>query len=185
VLNSRRKYFKQECMMKKALVALAMVSATSVAVAQEFTTGQVIGTITGAVIGSHFGGGSGKTAATVIGAVVGNEVGRNLSNRPPQVSYHPPMRPNYDLAQGSTVVRQRNIYQYEMDACVGDGYHNGEYNPAAAAAYCRGAMEAARQRQQRAERDAYIEGRRNYEEAQRQAYREGYSRGAQPSPHWN
>lgn len=162
--------------MKKALVALALLSATSTVMAQGFSNGQVIGTITGAVIGSHFGGGSGKTAATVIGAVIGNEVGRNLSNQPPQVNYHPPMRP-YDLAQGTTVGRQRNIYQYQMDACVGDGYHNGEYNPAAASAYCRGTMEAARARQQRAERDAYIEGRRNYEEAQRQAYREGYSLG--------
>lgn len=160
--------------MKRSFVAVMLtMSLASVGQAQDFTTGQAVGTITGAVIGNHFGGGSGKVAMTVLGAIVGNEVGRNLSGpqgyQPPVSSYH-----NYDLSSGSTPVMQRNAQQYEIRRCMGDGYHNGEYNPPAAASYCRGVMEAQRQRQARVERDAYIEGIRAQQEMQRQAYRQGW-----------
>ncbi len=154
--------------MKRSVIAIALAASALSAQAQDYTWSQAIGTVTGAVIGNHFGGGQGKVAMTVIGAVVGNEVGRNLSNQRqyyvPQGSYRPPIagyNQPYDMAWGNTVNIRANRAQSELDNCIGDGVYNGQYNPQAAAAYCRGAIEANRRRQAQAEVDAYNQGLRH------------------------
>lgn len=40
---------------------------------------QMIGAVTGGVIGNHFGQGNGRTAATALGAVIGSVVGGRIS----------------------------------------------------------------------------------------------------------
>jgi hypothetical protein len=156
--------------MKRGLIAIAIAASavTAQVQAQEFGWGQTIGTITGAVIGNQFGGGTGKVAMTVIGGVIGSEVGRNLSNQRqyylPQTQYIPPRagyEQSYDMATGNTVNIRANRYQSQLDACVGDGVYNGQYNPQAALNYCRGALEASRRRQAQYEADAYAEGLRS------------------------
>lgn len=156
--------------MKRTFIAIAIAASVVSAPtqAQDIEWGQVIGGVTGAVIGSHFGGGAGNTAMTVIGGVVGSEVGRRLSNQRqyylPQNQYYPPRRgyeQPYDMAAGNTVNIRANRYQSQLDECVGDGVYNGQYNPQAAANYCRGALEAARRRQAQYEADAYAEGLRS------------------------
>ena len=156
--------------MKRTFIAIAIAASVVSAPtqAQEIEWGQVIGGVTGAVIGSHFGGGTGNTAMTVIGGIVGSEVGRRMSNQRqyylPQNQYYPPRRgyeQPYDMAAGNTVNIRANRYQSQLDECVGDGVYNGQYNPQAAANYCRGALEAARRRQAQYEADAYAEGLRS------------------------
>jgi len=154
--------------MKRTVIALALAASALSANAQEFSFGQAIGAVTGAVIGNHFGGGTGNIAMTAIGAVVGSEVGRNLSNQRnyyvPQGSYRPPIagyNQPYDMARGNTVNIRANRAQSELEQCIGDGVYNGVYNPDAAAAYCRGAIEAQRRRQAQAEMDAYSQGLRH------------------------
>jgi phage tail tape-measure protein len=156
--------------MKRSLIAIAIAASavTAQVQAQEFGLGQTIGAITGAVIGHQFGGGTGKVAMTVIGGVIGSEVGRNLSNQRqhylPQPQYIPPRagyEQSYDMAAGNTVNIRANRYQSQLDACVGDGVYNGQYNPQAALNYCRGALEASRRRQAQHEADAYAEGLRS------------------------
>jgi uncharacterized protein YcfJ len=44
-------------------------------------TGQVVGGVTGAAVGSLFGGGTGRIVATGAGAVIGSIVGGNLADR--------------------------------------------------------------------------------------------------------
>lgn len=157
--------------MKRTVIALALAASALSAHAQEFGWGQAIGAVTGAVIGNQFGGGAGNVAMTAIGAVVGSEVGRNLSNQRnfyvPQGSYRPPIagyNQPYDMARGNDVNIRANRAQSELDNCIGDGVYNGVYNPQAAAAYCRGAIEASRRRQAQAETDAYHQGlRHNFE----------------------
>jgi hypothetical protein len=154
--------------MKRTVIALALAASALSANAQEFSFGQALGAVTGAVIGNHFGGGTGNIAMTAIGAVVGSEVGRNLSNQRnyyvPQGSYRPPIagyNQPYDMARGNTVNIRANRAQSELEQCIGDGVYNGVYNPDAAAAYCRGAIEAQRRRQAQAEMDAYSQGLRH------------------------
>ncbi|MEO0682088.1 MAG: glycine zipper 2TM domain-containing protein [Pseudomonadota bacterium] len=60
-----------------ALVALA-AGCSNVPI-DEKTQGQVIGGVTGAAVGSLFGGGSGQIVATGAGAVVGTIVGGRLA----------------------------------------------------------------------------------------------------------
>ena len=153
--------------MKRTAITLALAACALTASAQDFSSGQVLGTITGAVIGNHFGSGNGKVAMTVIGGVIGNEVGRNLSGQRqyyvPQGSYRPPIagyNQSYDMAWGNTANIRANRAQSELEICVGDGVYNGTYNPQAAAAYCRGAIEANRRRQAQMEQDAYNQGLR-------------------------
>jgi hypothetical protein len=156
--------------MKRTFIAIAIAASavTAQVQAQEFGMGQAIGAITGAVIGNQFGGGAGKVAMTVIGGVVGSEVGRNLSGQRqyylPQTQYIPPRagyEQSYDMATGNTVNIRAARYQSQLDACVGDGVYNGQYNPQAALNYCRGALEASRRRQAQYEADAYAEGLRS------------------------
>ena len=157
--------------MKRTVIALALAASALSAQAQDFTWGQALGAVTGAVIGNQFGGGNGNLAMTVIGGVVGSEVGRNLSNQRnyyvPQGSYRPPIagyNQPYDMARGNDVNIRANRAYSELENCIGDGVFNGVYNPQAAAAYCRGAIEAQRRRQAQAEVDAYNQGlRHNFE----------------------
>ena len=160
--------------MKRSLIAFAIVatSATMPVQAQSFVA-ETIGGITGAVLCSQLGGGNGRTIATAGCAVVGAQIGRRLSTPsqpvvqgPPPV-YYPQQAPIY---QGQPQV----IYQQPIqDNCMTDGYYKGEYNPAAARAYCRGAIEAQRRAQIRAEQNAYDEGRRAQIWAERDAYQQG------------
>ena len=159
--------------MKRSLIAFAIVATSAVAPvqAQSFVA-ETIGGITGAVLCSQLGGGNGRVIATAGCAVVGAQIGRRLStpNQPvvqgPPPVYYPQQAPVY---QGQPQV----IYQTPQDTCMSDGYYKGEYNPAAARAYCRGAIEAQRRAQLRAEQNAYEEGRRAQVYAERDAYQQG------------
>lgn len=160
--------------MKRSLIAFAIVatSATAPVQAQSFVA-ETIGGITGAVLCNQIAQGGGRAVATAGCAVIGAQIGRRLSTPtqpvvqgPPPV-YYPQQAPVY---QGQPQV----IYQQPIqDSCMSDGYYKGEYNPAAARAYCRGAYEAQRRAQIRAEQNAYEEGRRAQIWAERDAYQQG------------
>ena len=160
--------------MKRSLIALAIVAASAaVPVQAQSFVAETIGGITGAVLCNQIGGGNGRVVATAGCAVIGAQIGRRLSTPtqpvvqgPPPV-YYPQQAPVY---QGQPqVIYQQPIY----DNCMSDGYYKGEYNPAAARAYCRGAIEAQRRAQIRAEQNAYEEGRRAQVWAERDAYQQG------------
>jgi hypothetical protein len=154
--------------MKRSLIAFAIVatSATMPVQAQSFVA-ETIGGITGAVLCSQIGGGNGRAIATAGCAVVGAQIGRRLSTPSQPVVQGPP--PVYYPQQQPQVIYQQPI----QDNCMTDGYYKGEYNPAAARAYCRGAIEAQRRAQIRAEQNAYEEGRRAQIYAERDAYQQG------------
>jgi len=181
---------KEEFEMKRSILSLALVAAVSTsAMASDFgeVTGTVIGGIVGGVVGSKLGGGNqfGIIAGSAIGAGIGRSIGSSPTNpggyqtipAPPTVNNYPaPVyqgQPQVIYQQAPQVVYQQP--QPISDGCMNDGYFKGEYNPAAARAYCRGAYEALRRNQARAERDAWIEGHRAFEQAERDSYRWGAS----------
>lgn len=49
---------------------------------QNRATGQIVGGVTGAALGSLIGGGSGRSIAIASGAVIGTVVGGNVADRP-------------------------------------------------------------------------------------------------------
>jgi len=63
-----------------ALGALALLAACENAPIDKRTQGQVIGGVTGAAVGSLFGGGSGQIIATGAGAVAGTIIGGNVAD---------------------------------------------------------------------------------------------------------
>ena len=156
--------------MKRSLLVFAFVATAAAVPAQaQSVFAETLGAITGAAVCSQFGGGSGRTAGTAACAVIGAQIGRRLTtpdNAPP---VYPAQGPVY---QQGPVYAPQPIYS---DSCMTDGYFKGEYNPAAARAYCRGAMEAQRRSQAMAERDAYYEGLRRVQASERDAERWGAS----------
>jgi len=139
--------------MKTSILTLALLAASPQALADDYV-GTAIGGIAGAVIGSQFGGGSGQLATTAIGAIIGGQVANNLSqrNRDPRFYNADP----YGVPPNPYVVQR--AYQLPADACAGQTQYNGQYNPGAAQAYCRGQQDYLRQRQQQLEQEAYAAG---------------------------
>lgn len=156
--------------MKRSLIVLAFVATAAAVPAQaQSVVAETLGAITGAAVCSQFGGGNGRVAGTAACAVIGAQIGRRMTtpDNPPPVY---PGAPVYQ--QGGPVYAPQPIYA-PQDVCLNDGYFKGEYNPAAARAYCRGAIEAQRRSQAMAERDAYYEGLRRVQAAERDAERWG------------
>lgn len=147
--------------MKRSIVALAFVAATGAAQAQSMIA-EGIGAITGAVLCSELGGGNARYVASGVCAYAGAQIARKLTT--------PDRPPVYPAQPGSMQTQTGVVYQ---DTCLTDGYFKGEYNPAAARAYCRGAAEAQRRSAVAAERDAYYEGLRSSQQLERDAYRWG------------
>ena len=162
--------------MKRITVALVMFASAFSAHAESTQElfGEFVGGVGGAVLCSGMGHGRGNTAAVAACGVVGSQIGRAMM-RPAPNPYAPPVYqqgvppPQVVYAQPQVVYAPQGY----SDPCGGDGYFRGVYNPQAAMAYCRGAMEGARQNQYRAERDAYYEGIRNQRVQDAQAYRWG------------
>ena len=159
--------------MKRSLLALAFVASAAAVPAQaQSVVAETLGAITGAVVCNQFCGGIGRVIATAGCAVIGAQIGRRLStpDNPPPV--YPGAHGGPVYQQGGPVYAPQPMYP---DSCMTDGYFKGEYNPAAARAYCRGAMEAQRRSQAMAERDAYYEGLRRVQSSERDAERWGAS----------
>jgi hypothetical protein len=105
--------------LRKSVLLTGLVMATAAtsvvslpAQAQEFNSGNLIGGIAGALIGSNVGGGNGRLAATaaggIIGAVVGGNVERNnnayYQGYAPQQGYassYPQQAPQYQQGYGT------------------------------------------------------------------------------------
>ena len=62
-----------------ALALLALAGCSGVPIDKR-TQGQVLGGVTGAAVGSLFGGGSGQIVATGVGAVVGTIAGGEIAD---------------------------------------------------------------------------------------------------------
>jgi hypothetical protein len=151
--------------MKRMIVTMALISAAAGAQAQQSNwLAEGIGAVTGAVLCSEIGGGNARYAASGVCAYAGAQIARKLTtpNTPPVY----PMQQN----QPGVYAPPGPVYQ---DNCLTDGYFKGEYNPAAARAYCRGAVEAQRRSAIAAERDAYYEGLRSSQMLERDATRWG------------
>lgn len=149
--------------MRRLIVVAALVSAAAGVQAQQTNwLAEGVGAITGAVLCSEIGGGNASYVASGVCAYAGAQIARKLTtpDRPPVY----PAQPNMVYVQPGAV------YQ---DTCLTDGYFKGEYNPAAARAYCRGAAEAQRRAAIAAERDAYYEGLRSSQQLERDAHRWG------------
>ena len=70
---------KQSLVVSTALACLLAGCATPMTPEQKKVTSQVAGGVTGAAIGSLFGGGSGRVVMTGAGAVLGTVVGGKLA----------------------------------------------------------------------------------------------------------
>ena len=152
--------------MKRSIIALALVAAASGAQAQQTNwLAEGIGAVTGAVLCSEIGGGNARYAASGVCAYAGAQIARKLTT--------PNTPPVYPVQPGQPVVVYAPSAPVYQDNCLTDGYFKGEYNPAAARAYCRGAVEAQRRSAIAAERDAYYEGLRSLQMLERDAYRWG------------
>lgn len=152
--------------MKRSIVALALVAAAGGAQAQSMIA-EGIGAVTGAILCSELGGGSARYAASGACAYAGAQIAKRLTtpNTPPVYPVQP--------GQPQVVYVQPAPVPAYYDNCLPDGYFKGEYNPAAARAYCRGAAEAQRRAAMAAERDAYYEGLRSSQQLERDASRWG------------
>lgn len=73
--------------MKKKWIIGALVTTTGlqaslpVVAGTKEGSGQILGAVTGALLGSQVGGGNGKVAATVVGAIAGSIIGGNIGRR--------------------------------------------------------------------------------------------------------
>jgi uncharacterized protein YcfJ len=65
--------------MKKLLAVLLMVGST-VAIADDSYTGEILGGVAGGIIGNQIGGGSGRVVTTAIGAGIGAIVGGRIED---------------------------------------------------------------------------------------------------------
>lgn len=154
--------------MKRSIVALALIAATSGVQAQQTNwLAEGVGAVTGAVLCSDLFGGNARYAASGACAYAGAQIARKLTtpNTPPVYPVQP--------GQPGVVYVQPVPGPAYYDNCLSDGYFKGEYNPAAARAYCRGAAEAQRRSAIAAERDAYYEGLRSSQQLERDAHRWG------------
>lgn len=148
--------------MKRSLIALAFVASAATAPVQaQSMIAEGFGALTGAALCSQVGGGSGRYVASATCAVIGANIARNMTA--PRPVQGPPV---YPAPMPPQVI-------YPQDTCLGDGYYKGEYNPAAARAYCRGLIEQQRRARAQAERDAYYEGMRSVQQSERDAQRDG------------
>ncbi len=154
--------------MKRFIVAAALVSAAASAQAQQTNwIAEGVGAVTGAVLCSDLFGGNARYAASGACAYAGAQIARKLTtpNTPPVYPVQP--------GQPQVVYVQPAPAPGYYDNCLPDGYFKGEYNPAAARAYCRGLVEAQRRSAIAAERDAYYEGLRSSQQLERDAHRWG------------
>ena len=129
---------RKSALLTGLMMATAAMSVVSLPVqAQEFNSGNLIGGIAGALLGSNVGQGNGRLAATAAGGIVGALVGGNLernsgyySGYAPQAAYAP-QRP-----YASTYVQPAPQYQqsyntvtYAQPAYVEETYVQPSYAP--------------------------------------------------------
>lgn len=140
--------------MKTIITALSLVALSGCATYGTIDDGAVIGGVMGGLLGNTIGGGNGRVAATAAGAVIGSQVLSNRNRFPTQSRGIPPAAPYpYNYPTGNPI--------YERAApCDGEVYIDGNYNPPAAQARCRGRMERERVQQHEYERESYERGRR-------------------------
>jgi hypothetical protein len=141
-----------------ACVAAGLGSATPV-LANDWV-GSALGAVVGGVIGNQFGSGSGNVAATALGAAIGSRVGADVSRGLPAYGSYPgyrdygyrePVRYQSIDYRPPPAWGQRRHYDARpvyapvppplADACSGELYYEGRYDPDLARAYCRGRQE--------------------------------------------
>lgn len=130
--------------MRKTLLSVSLISLALAGCAGNPQQGEFIGGLTGAVVGSQFGGGMGQLAATFVGAAIGSQVGKEVST---------PRGNVYIVTPGG----------YGMPGTVGEDHCTNDQlvsgaNYGVAAAYCRGLAERRIREQQMMERNAYQRG---------------------------
>lgn len=120
-----------------ALATAAMSVISLPAQAQEFNSGNLIGGIAGALLGSNVGGGNGRLAATAAGGIVGALVGGNVERNNGYYSGYAP-QPGYAQQQSypSSYVQPTPQYQqsyntvtYGQPSYVQETYVRPSYAP--------------------------------------------------------
>ena len=141
--------------MRKILVAILLTAAIPAGAGE--LLGEMLGAAVGGGVGSQIGRGNGNLAATVVGAVVGAHVGRELG-RPnvPQGYQTFTIVPNQQggYATGGSAPQPMVIAAPPCDEL----YYEGQYNPGAAAYYCRGVRIRYMRDIQRQQQEAYYRG---------------------------
>jgi hypothetical protein len=158
-----------------AALAVAGFATTTPAVANDWV-GTALGAVVGGVIGNQFGGGSGNVAATALGAAIGGRVGADMSRGLPAYGSSYGYRDNYrdygyrdqgyyrpTNGYGSgRAYEDRGVYAPAplpvADACAGELYYEGRYDPELARSYCRGRQEFLRAQRDRELVDARSRG---------------------------
>ena len=106
---------------RKSLILSGMIMATATAsllpgsaTAQESYTGNVVGGIAGALLGSQIGGGNGKIAAAAAGGILGAVLGGNVErNNAYTAGYGNTQQPYYSAPQQSTTRYQQYEPRYQ------------------------------------------------------------------------
>ncbi len=157
----------------------AAISTTAPAHANDWV-GTALGAVVGGVIGNQFGSGSGNVAATALGAAIGSRVGTDLSRSMPSYGnnygyrdygYREPVRYQPIDYRPPPAWGQRRQHDERVvytpatptaaDACSGELYYEGRYDPDLARSYCRGRQEflrAQRDREMAEARDRGLAG---------------------------
>lgn len=150
--------------------AAATLAAAPIAEANDWL-GTALGAVVGGVIGNQFGSGSGNVAATALGAAIGSRVGTDLPRTMPSYSSRGSYQ-TYGAAHREHIRYEPAYYQSApvsygrypaqapviADACAGELYYEGRYDPELARTYCQGRQEYLRQQRERELADARNRG---------------------------
>jgi len=158
-----------------AAFATATIATAAPAQANDWV-GSALGAVVGGVIGNQFGSGSGNVAATALGAAIGSRVGTDLSRSMPNYGGSYGYRDYGVRDYGYRDQGYREPVRYQpidyraapaygpppppvvSDACSGELYYEGRYDPDLARAYCRGRQEFLRAQRDREVADARSRG---------------------------
>lgn len=110
--------------------------------AQVLTDRGFAGAVIGGLAGAQVGHGNGRVASSAVGAYVGSRIAE---------------QPQYGYGE-QPVYAKRGYSNYDNGTCTREEYIDGNYNPPAAQAYCRGRLEKSHRDQERYEREAYRRG---------------------------
>jgi surface antigen len=99
---------------KKLSVLLISTMLTGCATFSNTQWGELAGAVTGAYVGSKFGGGSGQELATIAGAYIGMQVGGNIGSK-----YDPPPKPQVVYVEVNPYA-ECNRYRVvsEINSCI-------------------------------------------------------------------
>ena len=168
-------FLRKSVVLTALMMATAAMSAVALPVqAQEFNSGNVIGGIAGALLGSNVGRGNGRLAATAAGGIVGALVGGNIERNSgyyagsaPQPAYAPQQPYTSAYVQPAPQYQQRyDNVTYAQPAYVQETYVQPSYAPV----YTQPSYEYVQPQSTIVYSQSYYRGDREYGE--RQEYRD-------------